>query len=300
MRTPSLQALLSYRRVVELRSFSAAARSLEMTGSAISKIVAQLEADVGARLLNRTTRAVSATAEGLEFYEAAVRVLDEIERAAEQARSRTMVAVGTLRVSVPTSFALRWLSRRVPAFFERHPRIKLDLALNDRFVDIVQEGFDCAIRIATELPDSSLVARRLGSAPRVLVAAPAYLAKAGPLDHPRDLQAHNCLVYSQHATGAEWSFGESALGGATRVTGNYSANNSVMLRDALVAGFGVALTPLFVVDDLLASGTLVEVLRDHRAPAHTVYGVVAQRRFVPHKVRALFDYVEAELAASSS
>jgi DNA-binding transcriptional LysR family regulator len=295
---PNLQALRTYRRVVELHSFNAAARSLDMTASAVSKLVARLEADVGARLLNRTTRTVSTTEEGAEFYEAAVRVLDELELASERARSRSSTVTGTLKVSVPTSFALRWLSTRVPNFLTQYPKLKLDLALNDRFVDLVQEGFDCALRITTELADSNLIARRLGTVARVLVAAPSYLANCGAPAHPDDLRLHNCLVYSQHASGDEWPLGDGPHRHTIEVNGNYRANNSVMFRHALVAGQGIALTPLFIVDDLLATGVLIEVLKDYRAPPHSLYGVIAQRRFVARKVRAFFDYVEGEMAAA--
>lgn len=298
MRMPNVNALHAFRRVVELKSFTAAARSLGMTGGAVSKLVAQLEADVGARLLHRTTRTLRTSEAGEEFYAAAARVLDELDLAGERARSRSTHATGTLRVSVPTSFALRWLSPRVPEFLRRYPRLTLDLALSDRFVNLVEDGFDSALRIATQLPDSSVVVRRLGAVPRVLVAAPRYLAEAKPLATPEDLGRHNCLVYSQHATGAEWPLGAATGRPPVVVAGSYRVNNSVMLRDALLAGCGIALTPLFVVDDLLASGALVEVLRDHPAPPHSVYGAIAQQRFVPHKVRVFLDYMENALAAA--
>ncbi len=297
MRMPSVNALHAFRRVVELRSFTAAARSLGMTGGAISKLVAQLEADVGARLLDRTTRTIRTNEAGDEFYAAAVHVLDELDLAGERARSRSLHATGTLSVSVPTSFALRWLSPRVPEFLQRYPRLTLDLALSDRFVSLVEDGFDCALRIATQLPDSSVVVRRLGTVQRVLVVAPKYLAVSKPLAVPEDLRQHNCLVYSQHASGAEWPLGAEAGRPPVVVAGSYRVNNSVMLREALVAGCGIALTPLFVVDDLLKSGALVEALREYRAPSHSVYGAIAQQRFVPHKVRVFLDYVEAALAA---
>jgi len=288
---PSLNAMQAYRRVVELHSFSAAARSLDMTGGAVSKLVAQLEKDIGARLLNRTTRSVSVTEEGAGFYEAAVRVLDEVTAASEQARAKSSAPQGRLKVSVPTSFALMWLSKRVPAFLALAPRVQLDLALNDRFVDLVQEGYDCAIRIAPELPDSSLVARRLGSVDRLLVAAPKYLKRAPALERPEDLKAHDCLIYTQTASPNEWPLG----GGTVEVSGSYLANSSVMLRDALVAGCGVTLTPRFVVDDLLESGAVVEVLREYRAPPHQVYGVIAQQRYVARKVRLFLDFVAGEI-----
>jgi DNA-binding transcriptional LysR family regulator len=296
MRNPSLNAMQAFRRVVELHSFNAAARSLDMSGGAVSKLVAQLEADIGVRLLNRTTRTLSVTDEGTGFYEATVRVLDEINAAAEQARSKSAAPAGMLRVSVPTSFALMWLSKRVPDFLARYAQLNLDLALNDRFVDLVREGFDCAIRIATQLPDSQLVARRLGGVDRVLVASPCYLERAPALVRPEDLKAHDCLIYTQTAAPNEWPLSGTEHGRPVEVNGKYRANNSVMLRDALVAGCGLTLTPRFVVADLLDDGTLVEVLRLHRPPPHNVYGVIAHQRYVAQKVRAFLDFIEERMA----
>ena len=225
-RRPSLPAMQAFRRVVEQQSFGAAARSLEITGGAVSKLVAQLEHDLGVRLLHRTTRSVSVSAEGQAFYRDAVRILDEVDAAAEAVRSGAAAPGGRLRVSLPTSFALAWLAARLPAFMRAHPQIELDLALNDRYVDIVQEGFDCAIRIATHLPDSTLVARRLGVVQRLLVAAPSYLDVAPPLAKPQDLGLHACLVYSQDGGPAEWSLQGAA---PLRTSGYCRVNNSVML-----------------------------------------------------------------------
>lgn len=296
MPTPNLRCLQAFRRVVELHSFNAAARQLEMTGGAISKLVAQLERDIGARLLNRTTRTVSITEEGAGYYEAVARVLDEMDMAGEQARSSSALPAGTLKVSVPASFGMMWLSSRLPEFLERYPSVKLDMSLNDRFVDLVQEGFDCALRIATQLADSQLVARPLGKVDRLLVAAPRYLRKAPKLSAPEDLRAHDCLVYSQTATPNEWPLAGTKLGKPIEVHGRFRVNNSVMLRDAVVRGHGITLTPRFVVDDLLKKRALVEVLAAHRPAPHNIYGIIAQQRYVPQKVRVFLDFIEEQLS----
>ena len=290
---PSLPAMQAFRRVVEQQSFGAAARSLEITGGAVSKLVAQLEHDLGVRLLHRTTRSVSVSTEGQAFYQDAVRILDEVDAAAEAVRSGAAAPGGRLRVSLPTSFALAWLAARLPAFMRANPQIELDLVLNDRNVDIVQEGFDCAIRIATHLPDSALMARRLGSVQRLLVAAPSYLEVAPPLAKPQDLGMHACLVYSQDGGPADWP-----LQGAApfRTNGYCRVNNSVMLLELLLAGMGLTLTPDFVVGDLVASGRLVELLPAQRPAPHGVFGVVAHPRHVSRKVGAFLDFVGAQLA----
>lgn len=172
------------------------------------------------------------------------------------------------------------------------PQIELDLTLNDRYVDIVQEGFDCAIRIATQLPDSTLVARRLGSVDRRLVAAPSYLEMAPPLARPQDLGMHACLVYSQDGGPVEWPLQGAA---PIRTQGYCRVNNSVMLRELLLAGMGLTLTPDFVVGDLLANGRLVELLPEHRPAPHVVFGVVPNMRHVPMKVNAFLEFVAGQL-----
>jgi DNA-binding transcriptional LysR family regulator len=286
----------AFRRVVELHSFRAAGLSLSMTGGAVSKLVAQLERDLGVRLLHRTTRTVSVNAEGTTFYEAAVRVLDDLDASVEAVHARSAAPVGRLKVSVPTSFALMWLSARLPAFVEAYPALELDLVLNDRYVDLVQEGFDCAIRIATRLPDSTLVARPLGTVERWLVASPQYLQDAPPLEHPDDLESHACLGYSQSGEPIEWPV---KVGKPLEVNAAFRVNNSVMLRDLLLAGLGVTLTPAFVVHDLIEAGRLIEVLADHRPEPLTVWGVVAHPRHVAQKVRVFLEYVEHQMNPGS-
>jgi DNA-binding transcriptional LysR family regulator len=293
MKRPNLPAMQAFRRVVELQSFGAAARSLAITGGAVSKLVAQLEQDLGVRLLHRTTRSVSVSTEGAAFYEDAVRILDEVDAATEAVRSESAAPAGRLKVSLPTSFAIAWLASRLPVFVGAYPQVELDMVLSDRYVDIVQEGFDCAIRIATHLPDSSLVARRLGSVQRLLVAAPSYLALAPPLRRPQDLSSQACLVYSQDGGPADWPFNGVA---PLPTNGHCRVNNSVMLRELLLAGLGVTLTPDFVVADLLASGRLVELLPRHRPAAHGVFGIVAHPRHVSRRVAAFLDFVGGQLA----
>jgi DNA-binding transcriptional LysR family regulator len=297
MRLPTLHGMRAFRAVVELKSFKRAGERLGLGGSAVSKLVAGLEHDLDALLLQRTTRTLALTEAGTSFYESVVLVLDEIERSLDQLHDRHGQPQGLLRVSLPTSFALRWLSSRIPDFLVRYPNLRVDLALNDRFVDLVAERFDCALRIGTALPDSSLYARRLGSMPRVLVAAPRYLKGAPPLHAPADLVAHQALLYSLASTGSAWPFVVDGRPVSVEVTGRLMVDNSVILRDALVAGLGLALTPHFVVQDLLASRKLVALLPGFMAAAHGVYGVVSQRRHLPLKTRVFLDFVATALQA---
>jgi DNA-binding transcriptional LysR family regulator len=297
-RTPSLPALRAFRRVVELRSFQAAADALGVSGGTVSKLVAQLEADVGVRLLQRTTRTVGVTEEGNSLYATAVRVDEELVAGLDEVRHRADSVSGLLRVAVPTSFALMWMSRRMPVFMAAHPQITLELSLSDSFVDLVAQGFDCAIRIAAHQPDSGLVARALGQTGQVLVAAQKYLDVAPPLHSPKDLVDHACMVYTQTSQPLEWPATPAGQAPVV-VNAHYRVNNSVMLRDALLAGHGLALTPHFVVADLLASGQLQELLPAYRLPDLTVFGVVPQSRYVPRKVRVFLDFMAKEMVSTA-
>lgn len=298
MALSSLQGLRAFRAVVELKSFKRAGARLGVGGSAVSKLVAGLEQELGVLLLQRTTRTLALTEAGEDFYESAARVLDETESAVERVRERGGRPAGLLRVSAPTSFALRWLGPRLPDFLVRHPAIELNLSLNDRFVDLVAERFDCALRVSTTLEDSSLHARRLGRMPRVLVASPRYLKGAPPLRTPADLAAHQVLVYATSGTGNRWPFTVHGRQLTVPVTGRLQVDNSLVLREALLAGLGLTLTPLFVVDDLLASRKLLALLPECMPPAHGVLGITTQRRHLPMKVQCFLDFVQAGLHAS--
>lgn len=298
MAVSSLQAMRAFRAVVELKSFKRAGARLGLGGSAVSKLVAGLELELGVLLLQRTTRTLAITEAGEDFYESVVRVLDETESAVERLRDRGGRPAGLLRVSVPTSFALRWLGPRLPDFMVRYPGLELDLSLNDRFVDLVAERFDCALRVSTSLEDSSLHARRLGSMPRVLVASPRYLKGAPALRTPADLSTHQLLVYATGGRGNRWPFVANGRQVTLQATGRLQVDNSLMLREALLAGLGLTLTPHFVVDDLLASRKLVALLPECMPPAHAVFGVTTQRRHVPMKVQCFLDFVEEGLRES--
>ncbi|MBC7991173.1 MAG: LysR family transcriptional regulator [Luteimonas sp.] len=288
----------AFRAVVETRSFKRAGDQLGLGGSAVSKLIAGLERDVGAVLLQRTTRKLAITEAGEAFYDSVVRVLDETALAIDRLQEHDGQPQGVLRVSVPTSFALMWLSTRMPDFLVRYPGLRLDMTLNDRYVDLVAERYDCALRIGSELPDSALYARRLGWIPRVLVAAPGYLNGSPPLCTPADLAAHDALVYSLSNTGSAWTFMVEGEPVSVEVSGRFKVNNSIMLRDTLLAGIGLALTPHFVVQDLLASQRLMALLPDFVPGPLGVHGVITQRRHVPMKTQIFLDFVQDALERS--
>ncbi len=286
-----LAAMRVFRRVVECAGFAAAARDLGLSNAAASKQVAALERALGARLLNRTTRRMSLTEAGGEYYARAVRILDELDEAGRAMRDLDAAPRGRLRVSAPMSLGLMHIARAVPAFLERHPAVELDLVMNDRVVDLVEEGFDMALRGRSQLPDSSLVARRLAPLRRVVCAAPRYLERHGTPASPADLARHECLIYTLSERPAEWRI----AGRAVKVHGRLHANNSTGLYEALLAGFGIALMPTFVVGDDLRAGRLRALFGDGAVEAQSLYAVYPQSRYVPAKVRAFIDFLASRL-----
>lgn len=286
-------AMKVFRRVIELEGFSAAARDLGLSNAAVSKNVSELEADLGVRLLTRTTRRLSVTEAGEAYYRRCVRVLEELDEARDEVADLAHTPRGTLRVSAPVSFALMHLAPAIPRFLELHPGLKLDLVLNDRVVDLVEEGFDLALRGGGELSDSSLVARKLAPIRRVVCGAPTYFQRRTIPKSPRDLADHECLVYSLASSPRQWSFRHEGSELSVRVDGRYQVSNSIALKQALLSGLGLSLIPIFIVGPELRRGELRAVLtRFHPAP-QSLYAVHPHRRYVPQKTRSFIDFLSA-------
>ncbi|MGL4289661.1 MAG: LysR substrate-binding domain-containing protein [Phreatobacter sp.] len=288
-------AMQSFRRVVELGSFAAAARTLGLSSPGISKHVSELEAHLKTSLMLRTTRRLSLTETGRIVYEHCCRVLDEmvdIEQAVCAVASRPR---GRLKVNAPVSFGLIHLSPILPDLFRAHPELTLDLTLSDLDADPVEEGFDVAVRIRTALPDSSLIARRIGPVTRVLCAAPSYLAEAGTPRAADDLGAHRCLLYSLSDAPQSWPLKAPGAAGpaAVAVQPWFSANNSLVLRDAARAGLGICLAPRFLVADDIRAGRLVPVMTDHAVTPHQLFVVYPPRRNISVKTRVFVDFLLA-------
>lgn len=284
-----LAAMAGFAKVVETQSFSAAARALGVSKSQVSKQVAFLEEHLGARLLNRTTRRLSLTDAGAAFYDSCQRVLAEAEEAERAVGSLQAEPRGVLKVNAPMSFGILHLAPALPEFARRYPELTVDITLNDRMVDLVEEGFDVAVRIS-RLTDSSLVARRLAPSRRVVCGAPDYFAAHGVPRHPRDLKAHNCLIYS-YAANEEWRFHGPEGEVAVRVSGSLRANNGEVLLAALRAGLGVAPLPTFIVGPDLAAGRLMPVLPEWADDSASVYAVYPHRRHLSTKVRVFVDFL---------
>lgn len=287
-------------RVVDSGSFTAAAARLDLSKSVVSKHVTRLEEQLGARLLNRTTRRLSLTEAGRLLYERSRKGLAEIEEATFEVSRLQEAPRGALMINAPMSFGILHLAPALPEFLRRYPELTVDMSLDDRQVNVIEEGFDVSVRIA-ELPDSSLVARRIAPCRHVIVAAPSYLARHGTPQTPEDLRHHNIVTYRYQESALEWHFrGPDAKTTSVAVSGSLAMNNSLALRAALLEGVGITRTPTFVVGQDIREGRLVALLREYEPPELTIFLVYAQRRHQSPKVRAFVDFIAERISETPS
>lgn len=291
---PSLENLTDiavFVRVVERGSFTLAADDLSLSRAVVSKYVSRLEERLGARLMHRTTRRLSLTEAGAALFEASRGALERIEEAEAAVAQYQAAPKGRLRVSAPMSFGILFLGAAVAEFSRAQPGVTIDLRLDDRFVNLVEEGMDVAVRIGV-LTDSSLVARRIARAQSVACASPAYLDERGEPERPGDLAGHDCLLYSYLSTANVWRFqGSDGREIPVAVNGTLRANNGILLSDAAAAGRGIVMGPSFYVAARIRSGELRRILKAYRLPELGVHAVYPQRDFVPPKVRAFVDFL---------
>ncbi len=287
----TLDDIAVFVQVVNCGSFTAAADKLELSKSVVSKYVTRLEDRLGARLLNRTTRRLSLTEVGRAFFERSQRGLLELEEAEAEVSRLQGTPRGELRLSSPMSFGILHVAPALPALLARYPDLTVDMALDDRRVDLVEAGVDVAIRIG-ELPDSSLVARRLGPCRHVVCGSPDYFARHGVPRQPADLADHAALVFRYHSTPDEWRFTDpEGRYQAVRLTHRMQMNNSLALREAVLNGAGLTLTPTFVVGADIRAGRLQAVLADYAAREVSIYAVYPQRKHLSPKIRAFVDFM---------
>lgn len=278
-----------FARVAALGSFSAAGRALGLSQTGVTKHVAALEARLGTRLLHRTTRRLTLTETGRSYLEACERILAEIAEAEALVGAEGVEAHGTLRLNVPLSFGVREIAPALAAFSAAHPALTIELGLNDRRVDLIEEGWDLAVRIGS-LADSGLIARRLASSRLVVCAAPAYLDRHGTPRRPEELKGHNCLGYTlSDASG--WRFGDQAY----PVSGTLRAPNGAALVAAAVAGLGLVYQPTFLVAEALRAGTLVALDLGAPCPTLPIHALMPPGRR-PAKTRAFVDYLAERFA----
>ena len=276
--------------VVEAGSFAAAADKLDLSRGMATRYVAQLEAHLAVRLLNRTTRKLSLTETGSDYYQRASQVLALVEDAAASVAQEGAVPRGMLRVNTSVAFGSRHLGPAITEFLQRYPEVEVDIALNDRRVDLVEEGFDLAIRIAAQV-DPGLVARRLSPVRIVACASPAYLKRHGVPKSPEQLAAHNCITYAYSSQQNDWRFRRKGVVKTVRVAGNLRGNNGDILINSAIEGLGVILQPTFLVFDALRSKQLVRILPAWEADELALFAVYLNRKFLPPKVRSFIDFL---------
>lgn len=282
-----------FAKVVEGSSFAGAARHFRVSPAVVSKHVQAIEKRLGVQLLNRTTRRVTPTEAGQRYYQSCVRILADLEEADSAASNLNTTPRGLLKVSAPFTFGIAHVAPAIADYLGLHPEVTVELALNDRFVDLIDERFDVAVRVG-QLPDSTLIARRLMETQTILCASPLYVERHGEPCTPEDLADHNCLIYSLSDTRGEWRFRD-ADGRETiaHVTGRFVANNGDVLRMLALRGEGLARLPVFIVADDLETGRLVRLLPRHEAAKIPVQAVYPQGRFPSAKVRSFVDFLAA-------
>lgn len=284
------QEIRVFTRVADCGSFVAASDSLKMSKAAVSRYVSDLEHRLGARLMHRTTRKLSLTPDGEIFLSRCRAILESIEESEEEISKRGLTASGTLRITAPVSFGIRHLAPLWSDFLIAHPQVKIELELSDRVINLVEEGFDLAIRIG-KLNDSTLVSRQITSTRLVLCASPDYLKRRGTPSHPAELVEHETFSYSLLSTGHTWKFDGPEGRVDVRVSPRMTSNNGDTGVEVCVRGGGIHLWPTFLIEEYLRAGSLVEVLPDFKASNFGIHAVYPSRKHVSPKVRVLVDFL---------
>ena len=286
-----LPYLETFAAVVDKGSFTAAAENLDISKPVVSKQVSQLEHYLGVQLLHRTTRRLHLTEAGEVFAHYAEQIVAEAKEAEQSVLPLQSEPQGTLRISAPESLAMSLLPEALLSFQRRFPKVKLDVRVSGRFVDLVEEGIDVALRVG-ELEDSSLIARRLMPCRIHLCASPGYLKRYGEPANPKDLRDHNCLIYSQSPKPDTWAFkdknGEDI---SIKVEGNLRSDTGTFLLDAALGGQGIFIGPTYMVDKAVTQGLLVPVLEEYAHPAVALYAIYPHSKLISSKVRAFVDYL---------
>ncbi|RKP52217.1 LysR family transcriptional regulator [Trinickia fusca] len=290
----SLDSLRLFTRVLELGSFSAVAREEGIGQPAVSKAIAALERSLGVRLLERTTTHMTPTEEGKQFYDRGKRVIEAYAEAVAEAKGQVQRLSGSLRVNAPVGLGELRLNGLFVEFLAAHPEIDIELILNDRMIDLVEEGVDVAIRLGGALPPNA-VARSLGVSPRVLVATPAYLRRSPVLRKPEDLSAHEYIRFAGLAPGDRIEFFKGTETVAVATTGRYRVNSSLALRQCFVEGIGLGSAPAWLVQDLIDAGTLVRLLPRWEMAPQSMHLVYSSRRYQPQRARALLAFLAEKL-----
>ncbi|MGE5639310.1 MAG: LysR family transcriptional regulator [Clostridia bacterium] len=293
-----LAAMQVFAQVVESGSFAKAAERLGASTSAVSRHVAELEAHLSARLLHRTTRRVSLTESGRAYYERCVQLLADLDEAEQEASRAAVVPRGTIKLTTAGAFGDRHLAPAIAAFLERHAEVRFDVSLSERIVDLVEEGFDLAVRIGTP-GGQHLVARKLGETRIVPCAAPRYLERHGVPKTPEDLARHNCFTYEYTSQRGVWRFrGPGGETRAVRVSGNLHSNSGDFVAETAALGAGIVFEPAFIVGPEVRAGRLLPLLQDFEPEPLPIYAVYPSRKHLSAKVRLFVDFLVEHFAGT--
>jgi len=293
-----ISAIPVFTAVIEQGSFSKAAEKLNITKSAVSKRISGLEAQLGVKLLHRTTRKLSLTEAGERYFRYAIQALHAAQEAENAATELQNVPQGTLRISVPMSFGRLHLAPIIPTFLKQYPQIEIHMDMSDTWSDVIAGGFDIALR-AADLPDSSLIARKITKIHSVLCASPEYLTEFGTPKTPHALIQHNCLLYSYHSVINEWKFIKNDEEVTVQISGNYQVNNSEALRESVLQGLGIGRLTTFVAGKDIKEGRLVPILNTYKMPYQTLYAVFPEKQYMPVKIRVFIDFIISHLGGDS-
>lgn len=286
-----MQSMGVFRRVVEAKSFSAVARETNMSQSTVSKHIASLEERLDTKLLNRSTRSLKLTEAGKEYYRHCIRILNDFQEAEASIGKGKIKPTGTLRISTSAAFGRTYIVPNLKEFLASYPDIYIDLLFDDDYTDLVKEGIDLAIRIGP-LEDSSLIARKIGSSPRIVVASTDYVVKHGRPRKPSDLIKHDCLFYALQKTPDLWYFNSTQKGEeSVRVSGKFKASSPDAVCDAALQGLGIAVLGEWYVREHVKQGKLQVLLSDYKPTAYDIHAVYPERKFVPQKVKRMISFL---------
>ena len=298
MRRPvdKLNAMAIFVRVVERGSFSAVARELQTSQPTISKILKALETELGGKLIARSTRQLSLTDEGQRYYAQCRQILAAVDNAEHSFQSGREQIAGSLRIGSSVSFGRLQIASRLPDFLARYPQLEIDLQLNDQNQDLVEEGLDVSLRIG-ELSDSNLIARRIGDTQRITVASAAYLARRGEPQTPEQLSEHNCLQFNLLSSQNLWHYEKDGQRHSVRIKGNAQSNNSEAIREMVLGGLGIALSPVWLFAEDLKAGRVTAILPGYQTQSLPIHAVFPANRRQSARVKAFVDYMSDALGA---
>lgn len=286
-----LSNMKAFAQVAQTGSFAEAARKLNLATSVVSKRVKDLEGFLGARLLNRTTRKVSLTDTGYSYLDYVRKFLDELEEVEESIRHKTQKPIGEIKLAAPSSFGVKYLGPALSSYLDAYQEVSIKTVLSDRQIDLVEDGFDLAIRIG-QLKDSSLISKKLLECRRVVCASPDYLDAHGRPQTPKDLNSHNCMSYTHLSDGKAWPFRIEDKRIWQSTSGRFSSNNGDLLCEAAITGCGITLLPTFIVGKAIQTGSLEIVLEAYEEVDFNIYAVYQNKRHLSTKVRTLIDYLD--------